>query len=68
MYSAKGKTVVERSRFPPWYIGLAIIIAADGYLLFLTDEGKAELAQQAALIVIPVVALALMYLVFKSQK
>jgi hypothetical protein len=59
---------MERNRFLPWFIGLAIIIAADGYLLLMTDEGKAELPQQAALVVIPVVALALMFLVFKSQK
>jgi len=59
---------MERSRFFPWFIGLAIIVLADGYLLLMTDEGKAELAQQAALVTIPVVALALMFLVFKSQK
>jgi hypothetical protein len=59
---------VERNRFTPWFIGLAIIIVADGYLMFMTDEGKAEFAQQAALVVIPIVALGLMYLVFKSQK
>jgi hypothetical protein len=60
---------VERSRFLPWFIGLAIIIMADGYLLyFRTDEGAAELAQQSAMVVIPIVALGLMFLVFKSQK
>ena len=59
---------MERNRFMPWFIGLAIIIVADGYLLFMTDEGRAEFAQQAALVVIPIVALGLMFLVFKSQK
>jgi hypothetical protein len=60
---------VERNRFLPFYIGLAIIVVADAYLLyFQTDEGRAELAQQTALIVIPVVALGLMFLMFKSQK
>jgi hypothetical protein len=60
---------VGRNRFLPWFIGLAIIIVADGYLLyFRTDEGAAELAQQTAMIVIPIVALGLMFLVFKSQK
>lgn len=60
---------MERSRFLPWFIGLAIIIMADGYLLyFRTDEGAAELAQQSAMVVIPIVALGLMFLVFKSQK
>ena len=62
-----GETL-ERNRFLPWFIGIAIIIVADGFLLFLTDEGEAELAQQSALVVIPVVGLALMYLMFKSQK
>ena len=57
-----------RNRFLPWFIGLAIIIAADAFLLLRTDEGAPELAQQTALIVIPVVALGLMFLMFKSQK
>jgi hypothetical protein len=58
-----------RNRFLPWLIGLAIIILADGYLLyFRTDEGAAELAQQTAMVVIPIVALSLMFLTFKSQK
>ena len=52
----------------PWFIGLAIIVVADGILLLLTDEGQAELAQQTALVAIPVVGLALMYLMFKSQE
>jgi len=60
---------VVHSRFLPWFIGLAIIIVADGYLLyFRTDEGAAELAQQSAMVVIPIVALGLMFLMFKSQK
>jgi hypothetical protein len=60
--------IAERNRFMPWFIGLAIIAVADGVLLLLTDEGKAELAQQAALVAIPVVGLAIMFLMFKSQK
>ena len=59
---------MQRNRFLSWYIGLAIIVVADGFLLLTTDEGQAELAQQTALIIIPVVALGLMYLMFKSQK
>jgi hypothetical protein len=59
---------MKRNRFTPWLIGLAIIAVADGVLLLLTDEGQAELAQQTALVVIPVVGLALMYLMFKSQE
>jgi hypothetical protein len=53
----------------PWFIGLAIIVLADGYLLyFRTDEGAVELAQQTAMVVIPIVALALMFLTFRSQE
>ena len=60
---------MQRNRFLSWFIGLAIIIVADGYLLyFRTDEGAAEFAQQTAMVVIPIVALGLMFLVFKSQK
>jgi len=60
---------MERNRLLPWYIGLIIIVAASGYLLyFRTDEGAPELAQQTALVVIPVVALTLMFLMFRSQK
>jgi hypothetical protein len=60
--------LVTRSNLLPWYIGLAIIVVADAVALLLTDEGSAEFFQQTALVVIPVVALGLMYLVFKSQK
>jgi len=59
---------VVRNRFMPWFIGLAVIIVGDSIALLLTDEGPAELAQQTALIVIPLVALGLMFLMFKSQK
>ncbi|HXJ01629.1 MAG TPA: hypothetical protein VNH44_10420 [Micropepsaceae bacterium] len=60
---------MKRNRMLPWFIGLAIIVLADGYLLyFRTDEGAAELAQQAAMVVIPIVALALMFLTFRSQE
>jgi hypothetical protein len=62
------EVVVTRSNLLPWYIGLAIIVVADAIALLLTDEGQAEFFQQTALIVIPVVALGLMYLVFRSQK
>ena len=68
-FASLEESSMERSRFFPWFIGLLIIIAADGYLLyFRTDEGAAEFAQQTAMIVIPVVALALMFLMFRSQK
>jgi hypothetical protein len=59
---------MQRNRLLPWFIGLAIIVLVDGILLFLTDEGQAELAQQAALIAVPVVGLGLMFLMFRSQE
>ena len=59
---------MQRNRLLPWLIGLAIIVLVDGILLFLTDEGQAELAQQAALIAVPVVGLGLMFLMFRSQE
>jgi hypothetical protein len=59
---------VTRSNLLPWYIGLVIIITADAVALLMTDEGQAEFFQQTALMVIPIVALGLMYLMFKSQK
>ena len=59
---------MTRSNLLPWYIGLGIIVVADAVALLLTDEGPAEFFQQTALVVIPVIALGLMYLTFKSQK
>ena len=59
---------MQRNRLLPWFIGLAIILLVDEILLFLTDEGQAELAQQAALIAVPVVGLGLMFLMFRSQE
>ena len=57
-----------RNRYLPWFIGLANIIVGDAIALLMTDEGPAELAQQTALVVIPLVALGLMFLMFKSQR
>jgi len=57
-----------RNRYLPWFIGLAIIVIGDGIALLLTDEGPAEFSQQTTLIVIPIVALAIMFLMFRSQK
>ena len=60
---------MQRNRFFPWFIGLAIIVVADGYLLyFRTDEGAAGFAQQTAMAIIPIVALGLMFLTFESQR
>ena len=60
--------VMTRSKYLPWYIGLAIIVIGDAIALLLTDEGAAELAQQTTLVAVPIVALALMFLMFRSEK
>jgi threonine/homoserine/homoserine lactone efflux protein len=52
----------------PWFVAAGIIVVGDAIALLLTDEGPAELAQQAALVVIPLVALGLTYLTFRSQE
>ena len=57
-----------RSRYFPWFIGLAIILIGDSIALLMTDEGAPELAQQTTLVAVPIVALALMFLMFRSQK
>jgi hypothetical protein len=58
---------MARRGFLPWFIGLTIVVVG-GYLsYFRTDEGAAELALQTAMVVIPVVALGLMFLSFKIQ-
>lgn len=58
---------MKRNRFLPWFISVAITIVGVSVALLLTDEGPAEFLQQATLIVIPLFALGLMFLVFKSQ-
>jgi hypothetical protein len=60
----------RRNPLMPWFIGLAIVVAADLYVayLFLTGVCQAPgIAQVFVVVVIPVVYLALMYLTFKSQ-
>ena len=43
-------------------------VIGDAIALLMTDEGAPELAQQSTLVAVPIVALALMFLMFKSQK
>ena len=59
---------MNRNRMLPWFVAAGIIVVGDAIALLLTDEGPAELAQQAALVVIPLVALGLTYLTFRSQE
>ena len=63
--------IVRRNRLLPWYIGIAIIVAAElvvGYEMFYVGCPAPVLLELALLIVIPVVYLVLMYLTFVSQE
>lgn len=55
-------------RLLPWFVGAAIIVAIDGFLLRFVAEGPTELAENAVLIGVPAVYLTLMYLTLVSQK
>ena len=62
---------IKRNRLLPWYIGIAIVIAAEiyvGYEMFYVGCPAPVLLELATLIVIPVVYLGLMYLTFISQE
>jgi hypothetical protein len=62
---------IRRNRLLPWYIGIAIVIAAEiyvGYEMFYVGCPAPVLLELAMLIVIPVVYLVLMYLTFVSQE
>jgi hypothetical protein len=63
--------IARRNRLLPWYIGIAIIIAAEiivGYQMFYVGCPAPVLLELAMLVVIPVVYLVLMYLTFISQR
>lgn len=60
----------RRNALLPWFIGLAVIVAADlwiAYRMFSTACPASGLAQVLVLVVIPAVYLALMYLTLRSQ-
>ncbi len=63
--------IVRRNRLLPWYMGIAIIIAAEivvGYQMFYVGCPAPVLLELALLVVIPAVYLVLMYLTFISQE
>ena len=60
--------MLRSRRYFPWFIGLAIILIGDAIALLMTDEGAPEFAQQSTLVAVPIIALAMMFLMFKSQK
>ncbi len=62
--------VHRRKPLLPWYIGLAIVLAAViyvGFQAYCTDCGAGPLPLFLVLVVVPVVYLVLMYLTFTSQ-
>ena len=63
--------IVRRNRLLPWYIGIAVIIAAKivvAYQMFYVGCPAPVLLELAMLVVIPAVYLVLMYLTFFSQE
>ena len=63
--------IVRRNRLLPWYIGIAIIVAAElvvTYQMFYVGCPAPVLLELAMLVVIPGVYLGLMYLTFISQE
>ena len=63
--------IVRRNRLLPWYIGIAIIVAAEffvAYQMFYVGCPAPVLLELAMLVVIPGVYLGLMYLTFISQE
>ena len=63
--------VIRRNRLLPWYIGIAVILAAEigvGYEMFYVGCPAPVLLELGLLIVIPAVYLVLMYLTFVSQE
>lgn len=60
----------KRDRLLPWYIGLAIVIAAVGYVgynMFFAGCPAPTFVELGVLLLVPVVYLVLMYLTFVSQ-
>ena len=63
-------SAIKRNPLLPWYIGLAIVIAAVsfvGYRMFTGNCQAPLMVELIVLLVIPVIYMALMYLTFISQ-
>jgi len=61
----------QRNRLMPWYIGLALVMAAIlfvAYRMFSTGCQAPLFIEMLVLLVVPAVYLVLMYLTFVSQK
>jgi hypothetical protein len=65
------QAAAKRNRLTPWYIGIAIILAAVlfvGYRMWSGSCPAPTIIEIGVLTVIPAVYLVLMYLTFVSQK
>jgi uncharacterized membrane protein YGL010W len=63
--------VIKRNRLGPWYIGIAIILAAVAYVayqMFYVGCPAPTFVELGVLLVIPAVYIVLMYLTFISQE
>jgi hypothetical protein len=63
--------LVRRNRLLPWYVGIAVILAAVtyvGYQMFVVGCPAPTFVELGVLVIIPVVYLGLMYLTFVSQE
>jgi hypothetical protein len=64
-------SIAKRNRLMPWYVGLAIVLAAviyTAYQMFVTGCEAPPIVQLIVLLVVPGVYLALMYLTLTSQE
>jgi hypothetical protein len=62
--------VKKRNPLLPWFIGLALILAIDGwvaYRMFAQDCPAPGAVEAMVVILLPTIYLVLMYLTFKSQ-
>ncbi len=60
----------KRNRLLPWFIGIAIVLLADIWVvqrMFATDCQAPGIVEAIVVIIIPAVYLGLMYLTLKSQ-
>ncbi len=65
------ETTPKRNRLTPWYIGLAIVLAAVIYIAYQWTASECPapgFIEFGVLVILPVVYLALMYLTLSSQR
>jgi len=63
--------IAKRNRLTPWYVGIAIVLVAVGYVayqMFYVGWPAPTFVELGVLLIIPAVYLVLMYLTFISQE